>query len=453
MSIAATFPGQTAMPDDGCAVRRDQSKRTDCADLGGMRPVNEPAHLPLEQPFLDATAGLKASDQSYAARVVDAILERSRKMGASDVHLIPIAQGLRMSWRLDGVLHPVTTFAECGPNIVARLKVLAELLTYRTDVPQEGRLKISDDAVQMRVSTFPTLYGEKAVIRLFVGSGNYQRLDDLGVPADLLPEWRRLLTATNGVLIISGPAGSGKTTTLYASLREIIDTSPDERSLVSLEDPIEAVVPGVAQSQVKSHHGRPDADTFDYARGLRSILRQDPEVIMVGEIRDRETAETVFQASLSGHLVLTSFHAGSSAEAISRVADMGIEPYLLRSGLLGILSLRLLRRLCECKRASTSGEEHLGLPIEGSYVTVGCDRCRQTGYDGRLLLGELLQPQTGDVGRAILDRMDAEEIETRAVDGGFVPLYQRALRAAEEGQTTPLEIRRLFGVRRTGMER
>src|SRR5690606_36720148 len=165
-------------------------------------------------------------------------------------------------------------------------------------------------------------------LRVFAGSSRYQRLGDLQLPEDVAEEWRRLLSATNGVLIISGPAGSGKTTTLYASLREIIATSADERSLVSLEDPIEAVGPGVAQSQVASRRSREDADTFDYARGLRSILRQDPEVIMVGEIRDRETAETVFQASLSGHLVLTSFHAGSSAEAISRVADMGIEPYL-----------------------------------------------------------------------------------------------------------------------------
>lgn len=401
-----------------------------------------------DPPVLADIAGLNPADEGFAARVVDAVLLHARTSGASDVHLVPTQEGLRMSWRLDGVLQTVTTFAQRGPNIVARLKVLAQLPTYRTDVPQEGRLQTGDDQVQVRVSTFPTLYGEKAVIRLFGGSGKYQRLDDLRLPEDVAEEWRRLLTATNGVLIISGPAGSGKTTTLYASLREIIANSPEERSLVSLEDPIEAVVPGVAQSQVSSNRSRDGGDTFDYARGLRSILRQDPEVIMVGEIRDRETAETVFQASLSGHLVLTSFHAGSSAEAISRVADMGIEPYLLRSGLLGILSLRLLRRLCECRLPGSSADERLGLPVETHWVPRGCTRCRQTGYDGRLLLAELLQPEMGSVGGAILQRTDTAGIQQQAVAAGLRTLYARALDAVAEGATSPQEVRRIFGVRR-----
>jgi general secretion pathway protein E len=401
-----------------------------------------------DSPILADIAALNPADEAFAARVVDAILQHARTSGASDVHLVPTTDGLRMSWRLDGVLQPLTNFEQRGSNIVARLKVLAQLPTYRTDVPQEGRLQSGDDDLQVRVSTFPTLYGEKAVIRLFGGSGKYQRLDDLGLPEDVAEEWRRLLTATNGVLIISGPAGSGKTTSLYASLREIIANAPDERSLVSLEDPIEAVVPGVAQSQVASRRSRDDGDTFDYARGLRSILRQDPEVIMVGEIRDRETAETVFQASLSGHLVLTSFHAGSASEAISRVADMGIEPYLLRSGLLGILSLRLLRRLCECRRPATSADQSLGLPVETCWVPRGCERCRQTGYDGRLLLAELLQPEMGSVGAAILRRTDTADIQRQAVAAGLQTLYQRALSAVAQGTTSPQEVRRIFGVLR-----
>ena len=403
-----------------------------------------------DQRFRDRIGEFSPDDERFAVQVVDAVISQSQQVGASDVHLVPTVDGLRMSWRLDGVLHPVTTFAECGANIVARLKVLAELLTYRTEVPQEGRLRSEEQDVQMRVSTFPTLYGEKAVIRLFVGSGRYHHLDDLGLPADMLQHWRRLLGATSGVLIISGPAGSGKTTTLYASLREIISASPHERSLVSLEDPIEAVVPGVSQSQVNSHGASQGGDTFNYARGLRSILRQDPEVIMVGEIRDRETAETVFQASLSGHLVLTSFHAGSSAEAISRVSDMGIEPYLLRSGLLGLLSLRLLRRLCSCARPSVAPEDRLGLPIDECRLPGECDRCRRTGYDGRLLLAELLRPDQPGVGRAVLSRTDSDEIQRQATSSGMTTLYDRALQAAAEGKTSPAEIRRVFGLGRTG---
>lgn len=399
----------------------------------------------LEQDFQATVGGLLPTDERYAARVVEAILAQAQAAGVSDVHLVPTANGLRMSWRIDGVLQSVTVFADCGANIVARLKVLAELLTYRTDVPQEGRVRRGDEAVQMRLSTFPTLYGEKAVIRLFVGSGRYLRLEDLGLPADVLTEWRRLLTATSGVLIVSGPAGSGKTTTLYASLRELLAMATDERSLVSLEDPIEAVVPGVAQSQVRGRSGTEGGDVFDYARGLRSVLRQDPEVIMVGEIRDRETAETVFQASLSGHLVLTSFHAGSSAEAISRVSDMGIEPYLLRSGLSGILSLRLLRQLCCCKRPSTPADDPLGLPVSDFWLPTGCGDCRQTGYQGRWPLAELFLPEAGTVGPGILARLDADDIELRAIAAGMRTLYAGAVDAVVEGVTTPLEVRRVFG--------
>jgi general secretion pathway protein E len=405
-----------------------------------------------DPPVLADIARLSPADESFAARVVDAILQHAQRSGASDVHLVPTVEGLRMSWRLDGVLQPVTTFPHRGPNIVARLKVLAQLPTYRTDVPQEGRLQCNGDDLQVRVSTFPTLYGEKAVIRLFGGAGKYQRLEDLGLPGDVALQWRGLLCATNGVLIISGPAGSGKTTTLYASLREIIASSAEERSLVSLEDPIEAVVSGVAQSQVAARRSRDEGDTFDYARGLRSILRQDPEVIMVGEIRDRETAETVFQASLSGHLVLTSFHAGSASEAISRVADMGIEPYLLRSGLLGILSLRLLRRLCECRRPATGQDQSLGLPVASCWSPHGCERCRQTGYDARLLLAELLQPEMGRVGEAILQRTDTAGIQQQAVAAGLQTLYQRALDAVVEGATSPQEVRRIFGVGRDAFD-
>ncbi len=427
---------------------------------------------PLQQTFQKSLERLDPQQERYVAGLVDAILTGAQTAGASDVHLVPDRRGLQMDWRIDGVLQPVAHFADVAPNVIARLKVLAQLLTYRTDVPQEGRilnrngslesslqaapaqappsrlkpeLQHQDDTsvVEMRLSTFPTLYGEKAVVRLFVGSGRYRRLDDLGLPAHLADEWRRLITSTNGVLLISGPAGSGKTTTLYASLRDILDHSPERRSIVSLEDPIEAEVPGVAQSQVNATAG------FDYARGLRSVLRQDPEVIMVGEIRDRETAETVFQASLSGHLVLTSFHAGSSAEAVSRVSDLGVEPYLLRSGLLGVLSQRLLRRLCSCATACDDPQQSLALPVTDFHVPAGCEQCDGTGYAGRMLIAELLHPDAGDVARSILARADAARIEQQAVNAGMETLFSQACRAVEQGDTSPAEVRRVFGTRRT----
>jgi hypothetical protein len=224
--------------------------------------------------------------------------------------------------------------------VVARLKVLAELLTYRTDVPQEGRIRGGPGDVEMRVSTFPTLFGEKAVVRLFAGPGRFLRPEDLGLPPEIRATLGRLLGETSGAILLAGPAGSGKTTTIYACLRELVAASAGTRSLATLEDPIEVAVPGVAQAQVNPAAG------FDLGAGLRSLLRQDPEVIAVGEIRDRATAEVAFQAALTGHLVLSTFHAGSAAGVVGRLSDMGIEPYVLRSGVRAIICQRLVRTLC-----------------------------------------------------------------------------------------------------------
>ena len=277
--------------------------------------------------------------------------------GASDIHWQPGGDGFDVRFRLDGVLQTVATLPKhIGPNVVGRLKVLADLLTYRTDCPQEGRLRTAadaaeqsqgqdNDAVEMRVSTFPTLYGERAVVRLFGAARSLQRLDDLGLTPDVLAPLRQLLAETSGAILVSGPAGSGKTTTVYACLRELAAVHGGARSLMSIEDPIEVAVSGVAQSQVHAPAG------FDLATGLRFLMRQDPEVILVGEIRDRATAEAALQASLTGHLLLSTFHAGSAAETVGRLLDMGIEPYVLRSGLLAILNQRLLRRLCSCAEA------------------------------------------------------------------------------------------------------
>jgi len=396
-----------------------------------------------------------------AVEIVDALLTAARTAQASDIHLIPDAAGAAVFWRLDGVLQPVTRIAKpLAPNVVSRLKVLAELLTYRTEVPQEGRLRWDRGApaeqlageasspsppgdVEMRLSTFPTMYGEKAVVRLFVGSGAFRRLDDLGLATEIRDSVSDLLLESGGVFAVCGPAGSGKTTTIYACLREVADKSGGQRSLVSLEDPIEAAIDGVAQSQVNPAAG------FDYATGLKSLMRQDPEVILVGEIRDRETAETVFQAALTGHLVLTTFHAGSAAEAICRLSDMGIEPYLLRSGLLAILSQRLLRRLCDCSTETTNETDRFGLDITSCCVPAGCERCRGTGYRGRLLLAEFLRNEATELGKAILSRSDAADLEQLAVQAGMKTRWQSGLDAVAAGETSPAELIRVFGSSRS----
>jgi type II secretory ATPase GspE/PulE/Tfp pilus assembly ATPase PilB-like protein len=373
--------------------------------------------------------------------LVDAMLHAAREIRASDIHLVPAEDGLHMSWRIDGVLQAVTAFdRRLAANIVARLKVLAELLTYKTDVPQEGRLRQTDGDTETRVSTFPTLFGEKAVIRLFVASGRYRTFDELGFPADIDRTLRQLLHETGGVMLVTGPAGSGKTTTLYACLRELA-AKPPHKSLVTLEDPVEAVLPGVAQSPIRPMAG------FDYQAGLRSLLRQDPDVIMVGEIRDRATAEIVFQAALTGHLVLTTFHAGSAGEAVGRLLDMGLEPYQLRSGILAVINQRLVRCLCDCAVESTDSSDRLGFDLARVRLPVGCGQCSGTGYRERMVLAEMLRPETAGLGPAILSHQSAHELERQAIEAGMISRQQRAVEALAAGRTSPAEIRRVLGFR------
>ena len=386
------------------------------------------------------------SELMHADRVpelVDAILDAATSCGVSDVHLIPCERELKMKWRVDGVLSSIATFPPTlKSNIVSRLKVMAGLLTYRTDTPQEGRLQTGESRLEMRVSTFPTLFGEKAVIRLFVGTHEFRTLDSLEYPPEISQELMRQLQETSGVVLATGPAGSGKTTTIYACLREIIGSSAIVKNIVTLEDPIETVVGGTTQSQVKPHEG------FDYATAMKSLLRQDPEIIAVGEIRDSATAELVFQAALTGHLLLTTFHSGSAAEGIARLIEMGVEPFQLRSGLLSVLNQRLVRRLCECSKPGVGDDLKLGLPIESFREAVGCESCGGLGYRGRFPLVEFLSPERHRVNSFIQAGDDSSEIERRAVDGGMIPRWRRATEAIEAGFTTPAEIRRVLGFRK-----
>lgn len=375
--------------------------------------------------------------------VVDRLLQAAVAAQVSDIHVTPRKDFLQICFRRDGVLHPWLNWPKSlSENLVNRLKVLARLLTYRNDIPQEGRLHTPWTSAELRLSTFPTLHGERAVIRLFIGSGRYQYLHELDFPPDLLNEWQQLLEETSGLLVISGPAGSGKTTTAYASLRYLSQRFSGMKSLVSLEDPIEAELPEVSQSLVH----RPS--DFTYSLGLRSLMRQDPDVILVGEIRDRETAETSFQASLTGHLVLTTFHAGSAADTINRLSDLGIEPYILRTGLRGVLSQRLLRTYCCCAISSvrTSRQpESNSLPESPAITNAVCSHCSGTGYAGRLLIAELMRVESPEITRAILDRAPAERIRQVAEREGMIPLLRRAQEYVQAGKTSWEEVQRVLG--------
>ncbi|MGO9114179.1 MAG: GspE/PulE family protein [Thermoguttaceae bacterium] len=389
-------------------------------------------------------ADLDPADPQYASRVVDRLLAAGRAARASDLHLQAARQGLEAKLRIDGVLQFLALVPRAlAANVIARLKVQAELLTYRTDTPQEGRIRLGDGDVEMRLSTFPTLYGESAVVRLFGRAGQYERLADLGLPDDVLPSIEELLGETAGAILVSGPAGSGKTTTAYACLRGLAARAAGARSLVSLEDPIEVAVPGVAQAQVNPTAG------LDLATGLRFLMRQDPEVIMVGEIRDRATAEAAMQASLTGHLLLSTFHAGGAVETLGRLLDMGIEPYVLRSGLLAILCQRLLRRLCSCAQMIDNPQDYLGLPVQRALRPVGCSSCGGTGYRGRILLVEMLALKSAEaveLGRAVLARADTSVLEPLAVQAGMVTRWRRAIQVVESGASSPAEVRRVLGL-------
>jgi type II secretory ATPase GspE/PulE/Tfp pilus assembly ATPase PilB-like protein len=399
---------------------------------------------PALQPQLDALA-VPGPDQ--IGRLVDVILADAVRRSASDVHLEPTHSALEVRYRLDGVLHRSATLRrDLAPNVVARLKVLAELLTYRLDIPQEGRISSagSPHGVDMRVSTFPTVHGEKVVVRLFDPTGRTLDLEQLGLRADLQDSLRAMLRERSGSVLLTGPSGSGKTTTIYACLRHLVAASGGGRHIVTIEDPVEQVLEGVSQSQA-----RPGSE-FDFPRGLRSLLRQDPEVIMVGEVRDSATAATAIEAALTGHLVLSTVHAGSACGVIGRLLDMGVEPYLLTSALKGVLNQRLVRRLCPaCSRSrEPSGTRGQGpARLAGPTEAVGCDRCAGTGYQGRLLLAELLTPDDR-LRRGILARSDTAELEAAAGEDRPT-LWAAAEQAVADGATAWQEIERVLGPRPT----
>ena len=367
---------------------------------------------------------LQPGSEKYAVNMVNELIAFGIEQRASDLHLIPLEgqSELSVNYRMNGVLESAGKVPG-AVNIVTRLKVISSLLTYRTDVPQEGRIKEAQPGAEVRVSTFPTIHGEKVVVRFFIGSGEYRFLKDLIYSPEIEEELNRILQQTSGLLLTSGPAGSGKTTSLYAFLREIQRLSDSKRSICSIEDPVEAILSGVSQSLIK-----PDTE-FTYQRALTSLMRQDPDVIMVGEIRDPETARIVFQASLTGHFVLSTFHAGDSSEALGRLFDMGIEPYVLRSGLSAIVAQRLLRRRCECTYEEKTG----------------CLQCHQTGYRSRTIVAELLTINDEDLGTAILSQADKQTVAQLAEKAGMVPIMQAAKKLIEQKVTTVEECCRVFG--------
>lgn len=367
-------------------------------------------------------AGLAQCAEAPAVPVADRILAHAVEAGASDMHLDPDPKEWVVRLRLDGVLNEVARLSRAlVPTLVARLKVLADLPTYIVDIPQDGRItgeRVSSPA-DLRLSILPTIHGEKAVVRLFDPSDTTRDLAELGLPDAPRKALETAITQPQGVVVLCGPAGSGKSTTIHAALRSIVTRSQGTRSIVGIEDPVERVVPGITQSQVNASSG------FGFPQALKAFLRQDPQVIYVGEARDAETAGVAIQAGLTGHLVITTLHAGTCAQVYTRLLDMRIEPHLVTSAVTLTLAQRLVRRRCaDCAGAG------------------GCARCQFTGYRGRVPLIEHLLP-TRELRDAVLSRAD------ESVLAALQPatLLDHAAELIRSGETTPEEVERVLGTR------
>jgi len=389
---------------------------------------------------------LSITNKAPLVKLVNKIFFQAVHSRASDIHIEPFETEARVRFRIDGVLHDVFSIHNNQvAALVSRLKIMANLNIAEKRLPQDGqsRIKIGNNLVDVRVSVIPTLCGERITLRLLETNSERIGLERIGFSPDLLRRFRQLIRLTHGIILLTGPTGSGKTTTLYAAMNEL---NCDERNILTVEDPIEYQLPGIGQMQIKPKIN------LTFANCLRHILRQDPDVIMVGEIRDVETAEIAIQASLTGHLVLSTLHTNDSASAMTRLIDMGIEPYLISSSVVAVMAQRLVRIICtHCKQPHQPGEDILSafsqqnrefLHQSTFYEGRGCEKCLETGYIGRTGIFELLIIED-DTKELILKQSSSHIIKKTAIRKGMMTLQQDGLNKAQAGQTTLKEVSRV----------
>lgn len=382
-------------------------------------------------------------DDSPIVILVRSMIQQAARQRASDIHIEALEHEVRVRFRIDGVLYEKFRYdAQMAPAIIARIKILGKMDISEKRKPQDGRLTMMVDHTEydIRVSILPTVYGEKCVMRLAQKKALTKSKADLGMQEDDLLKFNRLLKNPNGILLVTGPTGSGKSTTLYTVLSEL---NHDDVNIITVEDPVEANIPGVNQVQVN-----PRAE-LTFASALRSILRQDPDIIMIGEIRDSETAQIAVRASITGHLVLSTLHTNSAAATIARLVDMGIESYLLADSVFGIIAQRLVRRLCpDCKQEDAATDEEkrlLDQPVDRPlkiYRKCGCEKCGGTGYKGRIGVYEIMTV-TPKLRNLIAENANADIIEAEALKEGMVTLAGNSKRLVLDGTTTMEEMMRI----------
>jgi type II secretion system protein E len=383
-----------------------------------------------------------AAEDASIIRFVNQVLRDAIELRASDIHLEPFEDEFRIRYRIDGVLQDIPVppqLKRFQPAIVSRIKILSHLNIAEKRLPQDGRIKIRlDDAeVDIRVSVIPMLHGEAVVMRLLRQNSKLRGLPDIGMDKRELDCFRRVLQMPHGIILVTGPTGSGKTSTLYTALNEINDSV---RKIITIEDPVEYQLKGVNQIQVSEKAG------LTFARGLRSILRHDPDVVLIGEIRDQETAQIAVQASLTGHLVFSTLHTNDAPGAVTRLADMGVEPYLVASSLEAVLAQRLVRVLCKhCKQPDNSPtsqalKAQLGIPAETTiYRSVGCRECRNTGFFGRQAIFEWMDTDN-EIRQMILKSASTDQIRDSARRSGMRTLAEDGWRLVRMGVTTVDEV-------------
>ena len=387
---------------------------------------------------------LDATDEEPIKRLVNSLLWQAAKDEASDVHIDPTPRETSVRYRIDGVLQQVTVFPrQVHVTVINRIKVMSRLDIAQKGLPQDGRsmVLIAGRKIDIRVSTIPTVHGEKIVMRLLFQEEKLMQLPQLGLAKYILQPYLNMVNSSGGIILVTGPTGSGKTTTLYASLAEIDN---EARNIITIEDPVEYKLSGYSQIEVKPKVG------LTFANALRSVLRQDPDVIMVGEIRDTETAQIAIQSALTGHLVFSTVHTNSGPATITRLIDMGIEPFLVSSSIIGVLAQRLVRRICpDCRKSYQPHPEQLReLGIKEVsfrkldrrfYRGDGCDNCRHTGYRGRIGIHELLVMSEG-VKNTILESSDSDTIKKQGLKEKMITLRRDGVNKILYGLTTAEEI-------------